>query len=252
MRYLVALLLVLALGACSNPLADDPTLDAGPSRELAETPAELEPSAEVVPSPGEPTSAPTSDGDGAEDDGEVDGSGGSGSEGEAEGSDPEDPGGPDTSGARASVGDDSGDHGLRAPGYADIVAVSLVDGGDTLGLTFTTDGDIPERLPEDEVQGIGIDLYRAGAEESAYQVFVDGSPDGWFAYFSTPKGFEKYPGVFALGGNRMVFEVPWSALKLGQAFSFSAFCDWTRNTTGVVNLFAEDHAPDSGRHTFQR
>jgi hypothetical protein len=249
----LALTVLVALGGCSNPLADDPVLDGGPSRSLAERPSEL---ADVR--GGSTSDAGATPGGGgtpgaADDDGPADG----GSAGDGGGSDP-DPGGSHTDGSvpvrrtRVSVDDRSGDHGLRAPDHADIAALELEDRGDALRLTLTMAGEIPQRLPEGEVQGMGIDVHRPSRGESSYQVFVDGSADGWFAYFSTPQGFRKYPGSFGLGGPRMVFEVPWSALKLGGRFSFDSFCDWTRKTTGVVNLFAEDHAPDRSRATFRR
>ena len=258
MRPLICLLAALAIvtAACANPLADDP-VEAGPSRELAETPdplAELEgegvPSPDVSPEPSGGDKEGAGNGDGPGEDGSAGdgGNGGNGGNGGGDGGDDPEPGG----GATASISDRAGDHGLRAPDYADVRGVQLQDLGAALRLTLEMNGEIPARLPDDEVQGVGIDLYRPNAEESAYQVFIDGSADGWFAYFSTPRGFKEYPGRFGLGGNLMVFEVPWSAMKLDGDFTFSAFCDWTQRTTGVVNLFGEDHAPDRGTAAFRR
>jgi hypothetical protein len=253
MRPALALAVLVALGGCSNPLANDQALDAGPSRSLAERPSELADvgggsTSDAGATPGGGGTPGTAENDGPADGGSAED--GDGSDADPDGTDAE--GSAPANGTRVSVDDRSGDHGLRPPDHADIAALELEDRGDALRLTLTMAGEIPQRLPEGEVQGMGIDLYRPSREESAYQVFVDGSVDGWFAYFSTPQGFRRYPGSFGLGGPRMVFEVPWSALKLGGRFSFDSFCDWTRKTTGVVNLFAEDHAPDRSRATFRR
>ena len=258
MRTVSAVLLVLILcTSCANPFASEPVTEAGPSRELAETPAELPDDVatdlpSVAPSASsEPGDGSGSGGDGEDGDNGTGGDGGDGDGGDVQGSDGSTSAGPG-GGASAQVNDGSGDHGLRAPDYADITAVALEDRGEALRLTLRFAGDVPQRLPEDEVQGAGIDLYRTSGDESAYQVFIDGSSEGWYAYFYTPKGFKKYPGTFGLGGRVMVFEVPWGAMNLPDEIRFSAFCDWTRNTTGVVNLFAEDHAPEEGTARFQR
>jgi hypothetical protein len=261
MRLVGIILVAFLFAGCANPFADDSSVEAGPSRELAETPADLPADvATAVPSAAPDASDPPGDGpgsggDGGDGNGNGNGDAGGGGDDEngdgVQGSDGQTSAGPG-GGASAQAGDATGDHGLRAPDYADITQVALEDRGDALRLTLRFAGDVPQRLPENEVQGAGIDLYRGSGDESAYQVFIDGSSDGWYAYFYTPKGFKKYPGSFGLGGPLMIFEVPWSAMSLPDSIRFSAFCDWTRNTTGVVNLFAEDHAPDSGREPFER
>ena len=254
----LALLLAATGAACANPFADDPTVEAGPSRELAATPEEI-PDAVAD----ELAESETGKGTKGRDGGGENGSGGndedggpdadgSGSDGDGvQGAD----GGASTgpgSGATATATDGPGDHGIRAPAYADLRSVSLEDRGADLRITVEFDGPVPARLPEDETQGVGVDLYRGSADESAYQVFVDGGPEGWFAYWTTPSGFKRYPGTFGLGGAVMVFDVPWAAMKMPDAFRFSAFCDWTQRTTGIVNIFGEDHAPDEGPTGFSR
>ena len=108
-------------------------------------------------------------------------------------------------------------------------------------------GPAPARLAAAEQVGLGVDLLRdPNAQESDYQLFVDGGPDGWFAYLDTPTGFVRYPGSFTIDGAQLTFALPASSVQGPSLRAFSAFCDWTRKGT-VVSDAAEDHAPDRGR-----
>jgi hypothetical protein len=144
------------------------------------------------------------------------------------------------------------DAGATTPAYADAVAVTVEDNGANARITVTMRGDVPARLPGDETMGVGVDFYAARTDlESQYQVFADGEPDGWFAYYQGPRGRVRYPGTFGLGGRRLVFTVPWSVLGARASGYFSAFVDWAR-TASPANLSGEDHAPDLGYATYRR
>ncbi len=148
--------------------------------------------------------------------------------------------------------DRTGDAGSATPSYGDLVAVTVEDNGTSARITVTMNGSLPPRLPSNETMGIGVDFYRAVTDlESQYQVFADGEPDGWYAYFQGPKGRVKYPGTFGLGGRRLVFTVPWSALGGPASGYFSAFADWTRAAT-PTNVSGEDHDPDLTYATYRR
>ncbi len=151
-----------------------------------------------------------------------------------------------------SARDGRRDAGGSTPGYADLVAVTVEDDGTSARVTVTMDADLPARLPEDETMGVGVDFFRTAAQvESDYQLFADGEPDGWYAYLQGPDGFVRYPGRFGLGGRRLVFTVPWSALGGPRSGRFSAFADWTRAAM-PANLAGEDHAPNLGTAAFTR
>jgi hypothetical protein len=151
-----------------------------------------------------------------------------------------------------SATDRDRDAGAATPAYGDLRSVTVEDDGTNVRITVRFAGDVPARLPADETMGVGVDLYRSAAQiESDYQVFADGQPEGWYAYLQTPKGFVKYPGTFGVGGNRLVFTVPWSAVGSPSAGAFSAFADWTRDAT-PVNLAGEDVAPDLGNAAYRR
>lgn len=142
---------------------------------------------------------------------------------------------------------DSGD----GPRYGDVRTLTLSSSGASAIVAVDFDGRIPETLRQGEVMGIGVDLYSDPDDESDYQLFADGSSEGWFAYLQTPEGFVDYPGEFRLGGRRMVFEVDWSDLGRMQEGYVWAFADWSRRAQ-TTNDFSEDLAPDDDSRRFER
>jgi hypothetical protein len=132
--------------------------------------------------------------------------------------------------------------------------VTLADNGTMLRVTVVVDAALPARTADGETMGIGVDLYPPGnGRESDYQVFADGEPDGWFAYLDTPDGFVRYPGTFGLGGGRVVFTVPWSAVGNPRIGRVSAFVDWTRRSAGLTgNKASNDYAPTLGTKVYAR
>jgi hypothetical protein len=250
-----AVLLALALGACTTGSTDDPS--SKPRRDLAARPQSLAP----LPSGAASPSAVPS--------GAVSGSRGPGSPGASSpaAGTPVTTSGPPSgrpTGAPASNGpaapfhgvgstsDRTGDAGATTPRYADLASVTVEDDGTNARVTVRMNGPVPATVPAAETMGVGVDLYRTRLQnESDYQLFADGQPDGWYAYLHTPKGFVKYPGTFGIGGDRIVFTVPWSALGSPSNGAFGAFSDWTRAAT-PSNLSGEDVAPELAHAPYQR
>ncbi len=124
------------------------------------------------------------------------------------------------------------------------------DTGSSLVVSVDMDRDVPARLSRGEVMGLGVDLYRGDAGESDYQLFADGSADGWYAYLQTPQGFVEYPGELRMGGTRIVFDVPWHSVGQTGHGRFRAFADWSMSN-GVPRPASEDFAPDGGTAEFR-
>ena len=156
--------------------------------------------------------------------------------------------------AIASLSDPSHDAGLDAPQDADLRSVTLADNGVSLRVTVVLNAALPRQTATGETFGIGVDLYHRGSgRESDYQLFADGEPDGWFAYLDTPRGFVQYPGTFGLGGNRIVFTVPWSSVGNPNDGRFSGFVDWTRRSNGITgNKASNDYAPAVATKVYSR
>lgn len=142
-----------------------------------------------------------------------------------------------------------GDAGPGAVDYADLVAVELVDLGDRLEAAIQVHGDIPRALGSREVAGVGLDLYVTEGTESDYQVFLEGSEEGWFAYLETPRGSVRYPGTFTLAGDRFVVTLPWGALDGQRSGRLSVFADHSSALLALA-VSSEDHLPDRVRAAF--
>ena len=145
-----------------------------------------------------------------------------------------------------SAADAGGDAGLEAPGYADLRSLTIETDGTSARVTLDLGGAIPERLAEGEVMGLGVDLFRSSGSESDFQLFAEGTPDGWYAHLQTPDGFVRYSGVFAVGGTKVLFQLPWSMLGGPPPFRVSSFSDWSRKRI-AVNASADDALPNQGR-----
>lgn len=149
--------------------------------------------------------------------------------------------------------DPADDQGASGPGFADLVAFSLEDDGTAVRVRVDVAEDVPPRLEEGEVVGLGVDLLRGSDGESRYQLYADGGVDGWAAYLQTPDGFVAYPGTFAIGGRRFEFVVPWSALGDPTDGPAAVFLDWSRRAiVGALNPSSGDRAPDAGDLNFTR
>lgn len=147
--------------------------------------------------------------------------------------------------------DPAGDAGVAAPPSADVVRVLLVDEGASLRATIDMAGVIPERLGDGEAAGVGLDLYAAESDrESGYQVFLEGSVDGWFAYLDTPQGLARFVGSFALADETFVITVPWSALGARKVGWFSVFSD-SSSAVALAAISAEDRAPDRSKAPYR-
>ena len=149
-----------------------------------------------------------------------------------------------------SITDPPGDAGLLVAPYADVVRVTVDHDGVTARIAVETAGALPAHLAAGEVAGVGVDFYVGDRPSGDYQLFVDGSADGWFAYLYANGEIVRYPGTFLLGGSRMQFELPWADLGGSGLTRFSAFYDWSQDAL-PANRVGEDHAPQLGTAAIQ-
>lgn len=253
-----AVLALVLLTGCTAGDTDEP--DGGPRRDLAARPESLPPAPSVPGTPatsasGRPGTSRSSSRPGAPSGTAVPSAPGGSAVSRPSSAPAAQPGTP-APGAPyhqvTSIDDRSGDAGSGTPGYGDLAAVTIEDDGANARVTVRMHGTVPATVPADETMGIGVDFYRSALQnESDYQLFADGQPDGWFAYLHTPQGFVRYQGTFGVGGDRLVFTVPWSALGSPAKGTFSAFADWTRRAE-PVNRAGEDRAPGLGNAAYDR
>ncbi|HVF12419.1 MAG TPA: hypothetical protein VNA87_04965 [Actinomycetota bacterium] len=142
------------------------------------------------------------------------------------------------------IDDAHADHG-SGPAYADIRKLVLQDLGTSARLILEFGEDLPPKIPEQEVMGVGVDFFFTGASESDYQVFLDGGPNGWFAHFQTPQGYAQFPGTLTLGGNRAIVELDWGALGGASSGTISNFVDWSKEGL-IINEVSRDFISGAG------
>ncbi|HEX4977651.1 MAG TPA: hypothetical protein VFV40_07265 [Nocardioides sp.] len=127
------------------------------------------------------------------------------------------------------VVDPAGDQN-GAPGHADVMDLTLEEGGGQLRVSVRLGSTVPGRLADREVQGVGVDLFRGRSQESDYQLFLDGGAQGWRGFLQTRRGFVPYPGTVAVRGDVLTTTVPWTSLGGRVDAEVSAFVDWSDGT----------------------
>lgn len=136
-----------------------------------------------------------------------------------------------------------------APGHADLAGLRIADSGSRARVTVTMAAPVPARLAGGEVVGVGVDFFRSGSE-SDYQVFLDGGAHGWRAFLQTPDGFVRFPGTLAIAAQRLVVELPWSALGDAPRAGVAVFADWSSGDT--LRSTSYDRAPGQGTRSLLR
>jgi hypothetical protein len=148
------------------------------------------------------------------------------------------------------TGDTEGTSVQKSPAYGDLTRLHLEDDGIRARVTVEVAGNLPAQPGEGEHVAIGVDFLRDSGTESDYQLYARGNDEGWLAWLDTPSGLADYPGTFELGGNRLVFTVPWSALGGRRPGSLSMFAEWEQSRIAVVADESKDFAPDRGAQSF--
>lgn len=146
------------------------------------------------------------------------------------------------------VADKTNDEGLQGTAYGDIVELKVEDNGTRARVTVAVAADFPAPPPADETISVPVDFFRGG-KESDFQLFAQWNGADWRAYYTAGTTQKQFPGTFELGANKLVFDVPWSALGGRVAGTVSAEADWSKQGT-VVAPASEDHAPDQGSAPF--
>lgn len=247
--------LVLAVGGCVAPEPTEPEPGATLPRDDLAARATSVPADTTMAAPERTPRGQSPANGGGDDDGAGQGGGvGSGDRGGRPGGrQTEDPSGEGAVGWRTvlSLGDPVGDpEPGGAPGYADLAGLRIASSGSRARVTVTMAGPVSARLAGGEVVGVGVDFFRTGASESDYQVFLDGGAHGWRAFLQTPDGFVRFPGTLILAAERLVVELPWSALGGTPRGGVAVFADWSSGDT--LRSTSYDRAPEQGTRSLRR
>ena len=151
--------------------------------------------------------------------------------------------GPPPAAATAVRSDPSGDtdRSGEPPAYTDIRRAILQGAGRTLRLTLRVDGDIAETLAEGSDMTVNFRLDLKGSND--HQIYAVGGRDGWRADLDNSG---RWPGRFAVAGDRFVFELDWSRLGGPARLRWEAESAWTKSPSNPLaqTEFAFDRVPE--------
>ena len=146
--------------------------------------------------------------------------------------------------ASASRSDPSGDGDRQGdpPGYADIRRAAVTGAGEAIRFTIGVDGDIP-RGGTGEGENLTASFHLRMRDGDRHQIYAIGSSNGWRADLDNSG---RFPGRFALEGDRFVFELSWERLGGTRRLEWLAQTSWTRSAEGPLDEtdYAFDQVPE--------
>lgn len=152
--------------------------------------------------------------------------------------------------SRLDLADRSGDAGIQSKPYGDATRVRIEDDGTRGRFTVELAAAIPAPLGPDEQLRVGVDLDHGGNVESEFQLFAQGNSEGWKAWLTEDEETVEYEGTFQVGGNLLVFTVPWSALGGRKSGKLDVFVEWDGPGT-VIAVTSRDLVPDNSQASYQ-
>jgi hypothetical protein len=121
-----------------------------------------------------------------------------------------------------------------APGYAEILIASIEGLGDNVRFTLTFDGQVPEKMDDDQTfMVIGWSMSMGG--DQTYAFSARASDKGWEVFAGAKNESTKLPGTFQVDGDSIVIDVPWSFLDGPRAFRWYTSSSWFRNLAGTTH-----------------
>lgn len=152
--------------------------------------------------------------------------------------------------SRLDVADRTGDAGIQAKPYGDATRVRIDDDGTRGRFTVELAAALPAPLGPEEQFRVGVDLDHGGDIESEFQLFAQGNSEGWKAWLTEDEETVAYQGTFQVGGNRVVFTVPWSALGGRKGGKLDVFVEWD-GPGPVLAETSRDLVPDNGQAAYR-
>jgi hypothetical protein len=136
-----------------------------------------------------------------------------------------------------------------APTHADVTSGCLRPEGSQLRLVASTNGPIPERMPDRDSQlSYGFELTPPSG--STLYVHAQASTGGWTAYLSRGHG-QRGIGSPTVDGDRILLSVPLAELGGAKSVQWALESSWLRSGP-LSTSYAFDSAPEGGTARFVR
>lgn len=139
--------------------------------------------------------------------------------------------------------------GPLLPDYAEAVAIDVKGLGSDVRITFTFDGELPQRMPNDKtymIVAFGFSAEKKG--EDGYGITAQASDEGWRASLGAKDEAERFPGTFIVKGNTTEFTLPWRAVGGARPFEFYGSASWFQYAAGVTSYSVDPIPNDKGKY----
>ena len=143
---------------------------------------------------------------------------------------------------------DAKQEGALIPRYAEANQVSVEGLGENLRITFTFDGELPQKMPTKQTyMFISFALSAEKKNEKGYGITAQGSESGWQAALGSKEEAKRFPGTFLIRGNSAEFTLPWNAVGGPRPFEFYASGSWFQYT-GTTSYSIDPIPNDKGSY----
>ena len=140
------------------------------------------------------------------------------------------PGGPEFATKSAKFEEpqpDAKTEGPLVPGYAEATALDVQGMGENLRITFTFNGQVPEKMPTQQTYMIAsFALSSEKKGEKGYAINAQATNRGWQVAMGAKSEAKRFPGTFFVRGNTIEFTLPWSEVGGPRPFEFYASASW--------------------------
>jgi len=112
-----------------------------------------------------------------------------------------------------------------APGYTEATGASIQGRGQTVVLTMTFNGAVPNQVQKDQYMVVAFGI-TGRKEGQGFAIGATCDDNGWDPYAGSKGDSRKFPGTFEVSGNQIVMEMPWSFIQGPRAFEWYASTGW--------------------------
>ena len=134
------------------------------------------------------------------------------------------------------------------PSYTEVNAIAVEGLGENFRVTFSFNGEVPERLPKDTFMVFGFAVSGRKKDEG-YAFGVNGTSKGWQPYAGKKGEAREFPGTFDIQGRQVVIVLPWDSIEGPRAFEWYANSSWFSSLAGQ-DMYAFDPVPNENAGRF--
>ena len=132
--------------------------------------------------------------------------------------------------------------------YPEMLATSIQGLGRDVRITFTFAANVPQKLPKDTFMVVSIGI-TGRKEDEAFAFGANADDSGWRPYAGSKGKARKFPGSFAVRGNEIVMQVPWTSVEGPRRFEWFVTASWFSQLAGQSS-YSFDVVPNDDAGTF--